>query len=100
MAVDSLAEGKARKAGDPNRRPGRLPRLLDHSRDPGLLIDDKDLLEQDDFFIELAQAPIDHLINDSLGLPARARLLAQHSALALECRLRHQGGVEIKRAGR
>src|SRR5215468_8460167 len=84
VAVNSLAEGEARKAGDANRHPSRLSRLLDDIGDPGLLVDDKDLLEQDDFLVKLAQPAIDHLFDDRVGLPARARLVAQDPAFAVE----------------
>src|SRR6266436_2154915 len=100
MAVNSLAEGKARKTGDANRRPGRLSRFLDDIRDPGLLVDDKDLLEQNDFLVKLPQPPIDHLFDDRIRLPARPRLLAQDTAFAVERGLRYRDDVEIERARR
>ena len=72
--------------------------MLDDTGDPGLLVDDKGLLEQDDFLVKLAQPPVDHLFDDRIGLPARARLLAQDPAFAVEGRLRYRSDVEIQRA--
>src|SRR5258708_18940623 len=53
LPLDTLAEGEPRKACHPNRCTGRLASLLNHPRHLGLLIDDKDLLEQHELLIKL-----------------------------------------------
>src|SRR5262245_44352684 len=94
LAINSLTEGEARKAGHANRCPIRLCRLLDDTRNPGLLIDDKDLLKQDDFLIKLAQSPFDHFLHNALGPAAGPRLIDQHPALSVQRRLRYRENVE------
>src|SRR5208283_1538303 len=100
MAINSFAEGEAGETSNLNGRAGRLPRLFHHRRYSGPLIDHKDLLEQDDILVELAQPAVHHPFGDVLGLAARLRLLAQYAALAVERRLRHRSDVEIERARR
>src|SRR5215472_2900335 len=99
MPVDPLAEREARKAADPNRSAGGLPRFLDHPRYLGFLIDNKNFLEQHDLLVELAQSPVDHLLDDFLRPPGRERLSPQHVALAVKRGSRHRGDVEIERTG-
>src|SRR3546814_6453350 len=68
LALDALAKLDAREAGDRDRRAGVLGRRLEHLGDLGLAVDDVDLLQQHDLLVELAQAALDHLGDDVLGL--------------------------------
>ena len=68
-------------------------------RYPGLAVDHKDLIEQHRLFVEFAQPPLDHALDDLFGLAAAGRLLAQNGAFAVERRRRHRGDVEILRVG-
>src|SRR5215831_11078131 len=100
LPLDALAEGKADEALDSDRRPGSLAGLLNHFRDLGLLIDDKDLLEQHELLVELPQAPLDHPLDHRIGFAACLRLLAEHAALAVERRWWHRSDIEIERVRR
>src|SRR5215469_1980319 len=97
---DTFAEREAHEAFDPNRRTGRLARLIEQFRDLGLLIDHKYLLEQHELLMEFTQPALDHLVDDRGRLAAGERLFAQNLALAIERRLRHRRNIEIERVRR
>src|SRR5262249_58030106 len=64
IAIDPLTKGEAHEARYPNRSTGCLRCSLDHQGYLGLLVDDKDLLQQNNLLVELAQPPIYHPLND------------------------------------
>src|SRR4051812_35666642 len=99
LFIDALTECEPTEARYPNRLAGAFGGRLDDLGHPALAVDHVDLLEQDALFIKLAQAPLDHPLDDRDVLAARGGLLAQDGALALQRRRRDRGGVEIERAG-
>src|SRR5262249_46868060 len=76
--VDPLADRETDKAGDPDRRSGLFRRGFDNLADPALAVDHVHLVEQHGVLVELAQPALDHAVDDTRGLAALERLLAQH----------------------
>ena len=70
------------------------PAFLADRAAPGSRRHDPDLLEQHDLLVVLADAALDHLLDDRLGLAGGARLLGQHRPLALQRRRIDAGDVE------